>query len=422
MSKVVHAYFPRKKRTRRTRMRSQGRDTGVPAPTTKSPNIAFENTYSHKRKSHFQTPEKASPLVSLVPTPRFSSEGHSEATFGALGEGRNPLQASPMAKEATEELLLGKRIPLDRNPAAVYLASLGKGSRRTMKQALEVIASLLTGGRAGPFRVAWHLVRFQHTSAVRSALTEKYAIPTANKILAALRGTLKAAWRLALMNAEDFHRAIDIPSVRGETLPRGRALSSGEILALFDACDDSTKAGTRDAALFALLYGVGARRSETVAIDLKDFNRESGELTIRQAKGGKQRIVYSTDGGLEAMRDWLGIRGDTPGRIFCPINKGDRLDIRPMTDQAVLNLCRKRALQAGVKNFSPHDLRRSFVSHLLDKGADISAVKALAGHASVQTTARYDRRGEAAKKTAAALLHVPYRGKTPALISDPSKS
>ncbi len=82
--------------------------------------------------------------------------------------------------------------------------------------------------------------------------------------------------------------------------------------------------------------------------------------------------------------------------------------MRRMTDQAVLYTLRRRAVQAGIASFSPHDLRRSFVSDLLDVGADISTVQRLAGHANVATTARYDRRGEATKQKAAELLHVPY--------------
>src|SRR5690242_18846783 len=95
-------------------------------------------------------------------------------------------------------------MPADRRPAAVYLARLAPGSRRTMHGALATIADLLTDSAADLFTLPWHALRYQHTQAVRSLLAERYAPATANKHLAALRGVLKESWRLGQMEAADY--------------------------------------------------------------------------------------------------------------------------------------------------------------------------------------------------------------------------
>ena len=98
-----------------------------------------------------------------------------------------------------------------------------------MRQSLGVIAEIISGGRADTRTLAWEKLRYQHCQAVRTALAEKYAAGTTNKMLAALRGVLKEAWRLGLTSAENYHRAVDLKAIKSETLPRGRALSSGEL-------------------------------------------------------------------------------------------------------------------------------------------------------------------------------------------------
>jgi site-specific recombinase XerC len=278
-----------------------------------------------------------------------------------------------------------------------------------------VVKILSSGAVTDPERFPWHEVRYQHVAAVRAALLvmpgrDGKPMPrsSANLTLSALRGVLREAWRLGQMGAEDFNRATDIESVRGSREPHGRALEGSEMRSLFKACAvDASVAGRRDAALIAVLYGAGIRRSEAAGLNLSDYNPSTGELKVL-GKGNKQRTVYATNGSRDALQAWIAVRGSEPGPLFYPVNKGGRVLFRRMRDQAVYNATEKRAAEAGVKHFSPHDLRRSFVSDLLEEGGDLHQVQLLAGHTDPKTTSNYDRRPEAAKKRTAELLHVPY--------------
>jgi len=119
----------------------------------------------------------------------------------------------------------------------VYLARLAPSGRRSQAQALEVVAGIASGGQARAATFPWASLRYQHVQALRAALVERgYAPASVNKCLYALRGVLTEAWRLGLLEDGDYHRAVDVHNVRGETLPRGRALSGGELHALANAC------------------------------------------------------------------------------------------------------------------------------------------------------------------------------------------
>jgi integrase len=294
----------------------------------------------------------------------------------------------------------------DRNPVVIYLARLSPRSRRTYSGDLAAIARVVTGRDMAPAALDRSGIRYTHAQAIRTALAERYSPASANRMLAALRGVLQEAWRLGLLTAEEFERACDLSPVRGQTLPAGRSLASGELRALFEACRG--KLGARDAALLSICYGAGLRRSEAVALDLADFDPESGSLAVRHGKGNKERIAYASNGALAALKAWVSIRGCEAGPLFVPVAKGGLVGHKRLTDAAVFRAFSALGRRAGVASFTPHDLRRTFISDLLDAGADIATVAHLAGHANVRTTARYDRRPEATKRRASSMLHVPY--------------
>ncbi len=302
-----------------------------------------------------------------------------------------------------------RALPLDRNPAAVYLASLSKNGRVTMQSSLDQVARLFTRDeKAAALTFPWHQLRYQHTAAIRASLKEKYGPGSASKMLCGVRRVLKEAWRLGLMEAEDYRRAIDFPGVKSETLPRGRALAVNEVAELLKVCaKDKTPAGPRDAAILAIMYGAGLRRAEIAKLNLVDLNLEEGKIRVLAGKGQKDRLSYLGDWALKILAGWVKVRGEESGPFFYQTNKVGKLKPLAISDEAVMRVLKKRVLQAGIESCSPHDFRRTFVSELLDAGADISTVQKLAGHADISTTARYDRRGEVAKKKAAGLLKGP---------------
>ena len=178
------------------------------------------------------------------------------------------------------------------------------------------------------------------------------------------------------------------------------------------ACQaDETPAGARDAAIIALAWATGARRSELAELQLSNFIKtadDEGDLTIH-GKGDKTRTVYIYNGAAAALADWLTLRGNDDGPLFYAVNKGGRVIVgHGVSDEALAQMLGKRAEQAQVENITWHDFRRSFAGNLLDNGNDLVTVQKLMGHSSPTTTSNYDRRGDEIKRKASKSLHVPY--------------
>ncbi len=297
------------------------------------------------------------------------------------------------------------------DPLAAYLDGLAPASRVAVRTRLRAAARVAGANPAAPPDTAlpWGQLRAHHIAFIRARLIERGNAPaTVNLTLAALRGIAREARNVNLMTDEEYRRIREVKPHKGETLPAGRSIRAGELRALVEACArDRTLAGARDAAILAVLYVGGLRRAELSALDVGDYTPDPPTLAVRRGKGNKARIVPLEPSAAVALDAWRRVRGQVPGRLFLPVNHGGRIQGQGMTAQAIYNVLVKRAGQAKIAHASPHDLRRSFVGDLLDAGVDISTVQQLAGHANVTTTQRYDRRGEASKRTAVEKLHFP---------------
>jgi site-specific recombinase XerD len=315
----------------------------------------------------------------------------------------------------------------ERDPYRVYLDRLDSAqSRRTMRGCLDRIARIVamdeTGTVTGAGRPWWRL-RYEHTLRIRAELRERpsehgehggpaYSPASVNKHLVALRQVLLECWRLELMSAEDYKRAVDLRSVDGSRLPRGRHIAADSLGAVLAACAaDTTPAGRRDAALLGVLYTTGARRAEIAGLALTDYDPGERSLRVR-GKRDKERLVYVTPDAAALLDAWIAVRGRTPGALFPPIGKGGRCRstdgrFSHPSGQAIAGILTRRIAQAGVRPHTPHDFRRTFIGELLDAGVDLATAQQLVGHASPATTARYDRRPERRRREAVDRLRLP---------------
>lgn len=166
-------------------------------------------------------------------------------------------------------------------------------------------------------------------------------------------------------------------------------LDVGEVDALLGAPDPYKPRGARDKAMIELLYATGLRVSELVGLQLNDLNLTAGYL-IAKGKGNKERIVPVGAIARAAVEHWL----DGPRMELSGGRAGQHLFVgprgRPLTRQAFWKNLRAYALRAGIdRPISPHKLRHSFATHLLERGADLRAVQQMLGHADVSTTQIY---------------------------------
>lgn len=170
---------------------------------------------------------------------------------------------------------------------------------------------------------------------------------------------------------------------RDKSLPK--TLSVDEAFALMEGGEGDDLLALRDRAIVETLYSCGLRVSELTGLDVRGLDLEQGLVRVA-GKGRKERIVPVGSKACTALRDYLDARGNPAQEAPLFLNhRGGRL-----TPRSVERNLKRQLLQGGlIKNATPHSLRHSFATHLLDGGADLRAIQELLGHASLSTTQRY---------------------------------
>lgn len=212
------------------------------------------------------------------------------------------------------------------------------------------------------------------------------AASTVARKVAAVRG-LHRFLVVEGLRAADPTALIEAPR-RADPFPK--ALTVDEAIALVEAPGAETAAARRDSALLEFLYATGARVSEAVGLDLADVDLDD-KAALVTGKGSKQRLVPLGAKAVEAVEAWL------PDRLRLAQGAGDPVFVslrgRRLTRQAMFDITRKHAAAAGIDpaRVSPHVLRHSAATHMVEAGADLRTVQEILGHATISTTQVYTR-------------------------------
>ena len=320
------------------------------------------------------------------------------------------------------------------NPYFAYLATQGSSlSVMNIRSRLNGYAQFRGAPNAASFD--WSQLTYVSVLAYRTYLLNRskkepdkkdLSATSVNTIVVSLRGIANTARQMRILSREEWEAIQSIKQLRSYRTPTGRSMTSKESQYLLNSADFTEKKGARDKAVLALLLGCGLRRDEVAKIELKNVDIQQNSIVLI-GKGNKERKVFLTDETKRLVLNWLQFRGTEKGYLFGRLTRGKRtLDVtRPLHPTSIYRIvedCWSKAADniaegkfqtaspetrelLNREDFRPakistHDLRRTFATRMLAKGTDIVLVQHLMGHASVTTTAKYDRRGENEMKQA----------------------
>lgn len=281
------------------------------------------------------------------------------------------------------------------SPVDVYLGSLAPSTRRVMAGDLRAVARVVWPGDAPPGDLRYHpwaSLTIDQGVAVQAAVAARYAPGTANRVLSAVRGVVRASWTSGAVTWDAHLRLLaTLRPVRGGRVTRGRSLTRGQLDAVLEAAG-----GLEERALLAVLAGCGARRAEAIALTWDRLTRHDTTFYLRiLGKGNRERRLRVPSWVAADLNRWRRAAPDRPA-VF-----------RWRSGESIRLVVSGAAARAGVGPLSPHDLRRTFFELCRSAGLDLATIRRTMGHASILTTVKYDRRPDEAAMEEMARLDTP---------------
>jgi integrase len=332
-----------------------------------------------------QSSESAAKVLSRPPT--------SDITAGAAAEAIVEFSPRLSPQDAVDFLLHPTEVARGRTAAENYLSSCrNEESRRFATEALETLATVISGGHCDSLEFPWQQVRPFHGAAAFTILKEKGApariealrcrrdatrsyrvVPESyppgqvQKIRTTLTKVIAECSDLGFVPDADQDSAVDSVEVKKQTrkaksAASGRLLGDGELRALAAACSAFANAeGRRDAVLFALV-NCGLKIAEITALTVESvrFSNKTGICNIvPPTRSGRGRRVELSNDELICLEDWLDLRGDADGPLLCTLGRAGKVEGKRLTMAYLKEICERRAAQAEVSHFAPNDLSRS---------------------------------------------------------------
>lgn len=283
------------------------------------------------------------------------------------------------------------------NVVTTYMAQLRTGPSRftTLCRLRRAVRYWSKGAHLDPYSFEWDKLTLGQTIAYKEHLTKTVKFNTCNAELAAIRKIIDISYKLGQMSPAKYRTFHLLTKIKGESGEAGRMLTQDELTKLVSA--PKSRMNRRRVALILLLYGCGLRISEALSLAISRFSKKENRVCVTvNGKGNKVREVPVPS----SIEDFLiSFAGDVQNEnaidniadpFLFPSNRNAR---KPMTQHAARLDLQKFARGVGVEHFTPHDMRRTYISELFGQGADVAVISKLVGHAHITQTVKYDRRG-----------------------------